>query len=420
MRSRTPRSHRRDVKVRRLAEHPVIAGCSMLQLRRIAAVADEVDVNEGILLASQGWLSYWFFLVFEGTAEVVRDGQTVGVLGPGACFGEVAALGGVFSEESVRSSTPMTIVVIHNQYFAPLVDDVATLRRRFAPARDHGRAVRKAREASMHLSSARREYQSATRSPRARPLSHEPLLLPRRATVSAPVAVEVPRAVRLRRAVMALAVFAALGIVGARYHPPKILVSPGEPIDISHDITITGVATRPPVGRYVLTPVHYSRPNLFGYVAAELHDRTLVSAHHVPRDERDREHAAAVAVFDGSRNDAARAVAKQTGLVFTATFRARDIGGPSAGLIYALAMEDMLSRVDVRPGLIIAATGTIDRAGTIGDVGYLDEKAVAADRAGAVFFIVPRGHIVTDARVALREALTLQQVLDEMRAWATR
>jgi PDZ domain-containing protein len=81
-------------------------------------------------------------------------------------------------------------------------------------------------------------------------------------------------------------------------------------------------------------------------------------------------------------------------LPFDVSFRDRpDIGGPSAGLAYALAIADMLDRPDDAGGRAVAATGTIDGEGNVGDVGGVTEKAVAAEAAGADVFLVPRGEM---------------------------
>jgi len=74
---------------------------------------------------------------------------------------------------------------------------------------------------------------------------------------------------------------------------------------------------------------------------------------------------------------------------FKITFVARDIGGPSAGLAYALAITDALSTGSPSPSGTVAATGTIDRVGTVGDVSGVDLKAVGARSRGARLFIVP-------------------------------
>ena len=77
-------------------------------------------------------------------------------------------------------------------------------------------------------------------------------------------------------------------------------------------------------------------------------------------------------------------------LPFRVSFRSRpDVGGPSAGLAYALALTDMLDRTDDARSRTVAATGTIDAAGSVGAVGAVHEKAIAARDDGADVFVVP-------------------------------
>lgn len=78
-------------------------------------------------------------------------------------------------------------------------------------------------------------------------------------------------------------------------------------------------------------------------------------------------------------------------LPFTVRFRPRpDVGGPSAGLAYALALTDVLDATDDARGRAVAATGTVSADGTVGPVGGVQEKAVAAADAGAGLLLVPR------------------------------
>ncbi len=67
----------------------------------------------------------------------------------------------------------------------------------------------------------------------------------------------------------------------------------------------------------------------------------------------------------------------------------QDIGGPSAGLAMTLAIIDKLSSGHLTGGHTIAATGTIDPEGDVGDVGGVPQKTIAVERAGATAFLVP-------------------------------
>ena len=71
------------------------------------------------------------------------------------------------------------------------------------------------------------------------------------------------------------------------------------------------------------------------------------------------------------------------------TVHTQDIGGPSAGLAMTLGIIDKLSTGRLTGHRIVAATGTIDQYGNVGDVGGVAEKTIAVERAGATVFFVP-------------------------------
>jgi PDZ domain-containing protein len=68
---------------------------------------------------------------------------------------------------------------------------------------------------------------------------------------------------------------------------------------------------------------------------------------------------------------------------------AGDIGGPSAGLAFALDVTDELAEDDLDRGRRIAATGEIALDGTVGPIGGIQQKTIAAKRLGAAMFLVP-------------------------------
>jgi PDZ domain-containing protein len=65
------------------------------------------------------------------------------------------------------------------------------------------------------------------------------------------------------------------------------------------------------------------------------------------------------------------------------------IGGPSAGLIFSLAVYDTLTPGALTGGVAVAGTGTIDERGTVGPIGGIQQKIVAAADSGAKIFLVP-------------------------------
>ena len=72
------------------------------------------------------------------------------------------------------------------------------------------------------------------------------------------------------------------------------------------------------------------------------------------------------------------------------TVHTQDIGGPSAGLSMTLGIMDKLSSGRLTGNRVVAATGTIDQHGNVGDVGGVAEKTIAVERAGATVFFVPK------------------------------
>ncbi len=101
-------------------------------------------------------------------------------------------------------------------------------------------------------------------------------------------------------------------------------------------------------------------------------------------------------------------------LPFDIRFEDRDVGGPSAGLAYALAIADALSGTDYARGRTLAATGSIDIEGDVGLVGGVEQKAIAADDAGADLFLVPVGEVEEARRAGLpvNGVATLDSALD--------
>ena len=70
---------------------------------------------------------------------------------------------------------------------------------------------------------------------------------------------------------------------------------------------------------------------------------------------------------------------------------AGDIGGPSAGLAFALGITDELGD-ELTCGRRITVTGELDLEGNVGPIGGVKQKAIGADQSGADIFVVPEGN----------------------------
>jgi PDZ domain-containing protein len=74
---------------------------------------------------------------------------------------------------------------------------------------------------------------------------------------------------------------------------------------------------------------------------------------------------------------------------FLVSISSDDIGGPSAGLMWALGLYELLTPGDLVAGRTIAGTGTIDLSGKVGPIGGIRDKVIAAEHAGAQIFLAP-------------------------------
>ena len=74
---------------------------------------------------------------------------------------------------------------------------------------------------------------------------------------------------------------------------------------------------------------------------------------------------------------------------FTVEISLQDVGGPSAGLMFALGIVDKLTSGSLTGGRYVAGTGTIDDVGKVGAIGGIPQKMVGARRNGATVFLSP-------------------------------
>ncbi|TDC41545.1 PDZ domain-containing protein [Actinomadura sp. KC345] len=83
-----------------------------------------------------------------------------------------------------------------------------------------------------------------------------------------------------------------------------------------------------------------------------------------------------------------------------------DIGGPSAGLMFSLAIIDKLTPGPLTQGKFVAGTGTITPDGEVGPIGGIQQKMIAAREAGATIFLTPAGNCA-DAAATRPDGLRL-------------
>ncbi|MDR1712090.1 MAG: PDZ domain-containing protein [Propionibacteriaceae bacterium] len=96
-------------------------------------------------------------------------------------------------------------------------------------------------------------------------------------------------------------------------------------------------------------------------------------------------------------------------------------GGSSAGLVYALAIYDLLTENDLVAGRVIAGSGTIDANGAVGTVSAVREKIAGAAADGASVFLIPKGNCVDaqdTAGITLVAVESLSEAISALNALA--
>ena len=99
-----------------------------------------------------------------------------------------------------------------------------------------------------------------------------------------------------------------------------------------------------------------------------------------------------------------------------------NIGGPSAGLMFSLAIYDTLTPGSLTDGATVAGTGTIDSEGKVGPIGGIQQKVVAARDAGAELFLVPADNCAEalgapNGDMRLVRVATMPDALASIKAW---
>ncbi|HEX5268290.1 MAG TPA: cyclic nucleotide-binding domain-containing protein [Acidimicrobiales bacterium] len=406
---------------RQLGQLGVFAGCDRRQLGRLARWGDLVQVEPGEVILREDHSDWWFVVVLSGSLALTRGGRPVGTVGAGEHVGADTIVGLRPQRATARTAEPTVLFLLGPRYLLSLVTAAPTFQRTLFP--DVGPADYPEFSHRM-LEQGRAEWHRvglppgwSRRGPAAekrRPAGVWPVTSPRPGRIltlrdavavitcatagqespAAPGRAPVRRLSPWWRRGAAAGAGALTLVALIAYHPPVAVVTAGRPLDVVSDIAISGVPTHPADGHYLLLWISVSRPDLAGTVAAFLTGRTTVSAG--PALSASQE-AAAERIgrrqYLASRGTAVAAAIRLAGLDprrVRVRIRDRGLTGPSAGLVYALAVSDLLGR-DLAHGRAVAATGTLDPAGQVGAVGWVVIKATGAAGAGASVLLVPQG-----------------------------
>ncbi len=106
----------------RIAGVALFAELSDGDIDRLAEAASEAELEPGASLTAEGEFGHALYIIEEGTADVQKDGQVVGSVGPGDVVGEIAVLASGRRTATVVATSPMKLIAL----FKP---DVWTLER---------------------------------------------------------------------------------------------------------------------------------------------------------------------------------------------------------------------------------------------------------------------------------------------------
>ncbi|WP_165986531.1 S16 family serine protease [Streptomyces sp. YIM 98790] len=224
---------------------------------------------------------------------------------------------------------------------------------------------------------------------------------------------------------------------------PFSVALPGETVDVQGSsggeqvIRISGAEVREPEGELRMTTIQATGPDatvrlpdvVSGWFSSEravMPRDAVYPSGRTPREIREY-NTAQMHESQDAAVEAALGLLDRSGRGIEVELSLEDVGGPSAGLLFALGIVNLLegdgAGGDLTGGRVIAGTGTIEADGTVGSVGGVPLKTQAARRDGATVFLVPQdecGEAEGDLPEGLRlvPVRTLADAVGSLRALA--
>jgi CRP-like cAMP-binding protein len=113
----------KDEKVELLRRIPLFSAFNGKKLKRLAQLADEVDVPPAKVLMRQGDIGTDMMVIVRGQVAVERDGQRLNTLGAGDFFGEIALVDGGPRTATVTTEEPSTLLVLTHGQFHSMMEE---------------------------------------------------------------------------------------------------------------------------------------------------------------------------------------------------------------------------------------------------------------------------------------------------------
>lgn len=245
----------------------------------------------------------------------------------------------------------------------------------------------------------------------------------------------------------ALIIVGLLIAVGLLAPLPYAVIEPGSGQNVLGSvIKISGQKTYPTTGQLLLTTVLATSPGsplfganvLYSWLSGDsiVFPRSVLYPPHKSSQQIDKDNLAQMVDSQQSATAAAltylhfpvdqKKVSDGNGgtlikyvFPFPVTITLKDTGGPSGGLVFALGIVAKLSSEDLLKGRVVAGTGTITKAGAIGAIGGIDDKLIAARKAGAKIFLAPSANCADVTRIpsgiTVYSVATLSEAVDVLK-----
>ena len=121
---------RKNAKIALIRKIPLFRHCTARELGEIAAIADELDLEEGTELTQEGKVGREFFAVVEGTADVLMGGKWINSVRQGDFLGEIALITGRPRTATVKATSHVRVLVITARSFRTLLEDSPEIQRK--------------------------------------------------------------------------------------------------------------------------------------------------------------------------------------------------------------------------------------------------------------------------------------------------
>lgn len=120
---RTTESREADVEYGDyLARVPLFSECPRDQLSRIAKLMQPAQFSAGQLIVTQGAPGQAFYIILTGSVEIVHNGQRLGSLEVGDCFGEMSLLDASPRSATIRAVEPTDCLMLSSWDFKSMLD----------------------------------------------------------------------------------------------------------------------------------------------------------------------------------------------------------------------------------------------------------------------------------------------------------